>query len=102
MGKLPEAKIILVFNPRKKLIAIFNSALAAAKALDMRTASICNACNGINIASGGYYFRYLSSNIEVTNEDLGLLTLIEYDMLCGIKRKVYDTTKMRRQKKNKQ
>ena len=39
MGKLPEAKIILVFNPRKKLIAIFNSALAAAKALDMRTRS---------------------------------------------------------------
>lgn len=42
------------------------------------------------------YFRALDDNIEVTLEDLGVLTLTEYDKLCGVERKVYRTKDMSR------
>jgi hypothetical protein len=40
--------------------------------------------------------RHLSNEIEITFEDFGRLRLEEYDELCGIKRKLYPNSKMRR------
>jgi hypothetical protein len=100
------AKQILVFNSYKKLIGVFHSTLAAAKACSIHTQSIHYACTGKCIAVGKLYFRHLSDEIEITFEDLGKLKLGEYDELCGVERKVYPNSKMERKgmkynKKNK-
>lgn len=91
-----EAIRILVFNPHKKLIATYHSSLCAAKMLRVTPNSIRSACTGKTIAVKGYYFRYLPEDIEITVEDLGILTVSEYDKLCGINRKVFPNAKMNR------
>jgi hypothetical protein len=91
-----EVKQVLVFNSTKKLIAVFYSALATAKALGTHTQSVHYACTGKCIAIDKLYMRHLFNEIEITFEDLGKLRLEEYDELCGIKRKVYPNRKMRR------
>lgn len=91
-----DAKQILVFNSCKRLVSVFHSTLAAAKALGVHTQSIHYACTGRCIAVGKLYFRHLSDEIEITFEDLGKLKLGEYDELCGVERKVYPNSKMER------
>lgn len=86
----------MVFNPSKKLIAIFCSANATAKTFCMNVQPIHYACTGECVSSNGMYFRYLDPEIEVTLDDLGTLKLEEYDELCGVKRKVYKTKSMSR------
>lgn len=87
---------VLVFNSLKRLVAIYHSVYSTAKALNIGTQSIHCACIGRCIACQGMYFRTLFDDIEVTLEDLGVLTLAEYDELCGIDRKVYATKHMTR------
>ena len=89
-------KKVLAFNSCKRLIGIFQSSLAAAKALGTHTQSVHYACTGKCIALGKLYLRHLADNIEVTFDDLGQLRLQEYDALCGVDRKVYPTNKMQR------
>lgn len=91
-----EAKRVLLFNSCKRLVAIFQSALAAAKVLDVHTQSVHYACTGICISAKRYYLRHLSDDIEVTIDDLGKLRLEEYDKLCGVERVYYPTNKMQR------
>lgn len=91
-----EATRILVFNPLKRLIAIFQSTVSAGKALGIKSQSIHYVCIGKNISCQGLYFRHLSDEIEVTLDDLGTLKLEEYDKLCGVERKIYKTKNMTR------
>lgn len=95
---------ILVFSPLKKLVAIFNSTYATAKSFHARIQSIQYACDGTCMSCQGHYFRYLLDDIEVTNDDLGVLSIEEYDQLCGVERKIYRTGRMERKgmKYNKQ
>lgn len=86
----------LVFNPRRKLIAIIQSNTAAANIFKANTQSIHYACNGRCMSCKGFYFRVLDSSIEVTLDDLGVLTLEEYDELCGVDRKIFKNTSMTR------
>ena len=88
--------IILVFNPLKRLVAIYKSSSTAAHAFKTTTTNICSAVSGANISCCGYYFRKLSEKIEVTLEDLGALNLEEYDKMCGVKRTYYKTKDMSR------
>lgn len=90
------AKRVLVFNPSKKLIAIFHSATATARTFGMNVQPIHYACTGECVSSNGLYFRYLDPEIEVTLEDLGSLKLEAYDELCGVERKVYKNKSMSR------
>lgn len=87
---------VLVFNPRKILIAIFNSGFAAARAFGLHTQSIHYACNGRSMSCNNLYFRMTTDDVEVTEADLGVLKLPEYDDLCGKKYKYYKNTKMSR------
>ena len=97
MGRIStEPTRILVFNPMKRLIAIFQSINATAKAFSTRSQSIHYACNGTCVSCQGLYFRHLKDDIEVTLDDLGTLKLSEYDKLCGVERKVYRNRKMSR------
>lgn len=98
MGKFDntDAKQVLVFNPQKRFVGVFHSALAAAKTLGVHTQSIHYACTGRCIAVGKVYLRHLSDDIEITLSDLGELKLEDYDDLCGVERKVYPNSKMER------
>ena len=98
MGRISndKPKRTLVFNPLKRLVGIFQSAMAAAKAFNIRPTSIHYASNGTCISTNNLYFRYLQDDIEITLEDLGVLRLEEYDRLCGVERKYYRTKNMTR------
>ena len=95
------ARRVLVFNSCKRLVAIFGSGMATAKAMGIHPQSVYNACVGRNVATQKHYFRHLQDDIEVTNEDLGVLNVVEYDNLCGVERKVYPTNKMKSESKTK-
>lgn len=89
-------KRVLQFNSTKKLVAVFSSLTAAAKTLEVSPAAVHYACSGKRISCKGAYFRSLNDNIELEWEDLGALTLQEYDDLCGEKRAVYPTKRFAR------
>ena len=93
-NKIPTR--ILVFNPMKRLVAIFQSTNAAAQAFNSKVQSIHYAATGKCISCSNYYFRQLEDDIEVTLDDLGVLTIEEYDELCGVERKVYANKNMSR------
>jgi hypothetical protein len=91
-------KRVLVFNPLKRLVAVFQSVTAAATAFGTSAPSIHDACTGKNISCCELYFRQLDEDkIEIDMlEDLGTLRLEEYDKLVGIKRKYYPNKYMSR------
>ena len=91
-----EAKQVLVFNSRKKLIMYATSVSEISKALKLRPGNISKACRGDLISYGNYYFRYIENDVEIEMSDFGTLSLSEYDSLCGIKRAIYPTQRMRR------
>lgn len=91
-----EKRKILVFNNRKKLIGIFSSLLDTAKTLKTNKVGIYNACAGKSVAYLNYYYRYLFDDIEITTDDIGLLTIQEYDSLCNVQRPVYRTATMKK------
>lgn len=91
-----DAKRVLMFNSCKRLVAVFQSAMATAKALEIHTQAVHYACTGRCISTKKCYLRHLSDNIEITIDDLGQLKLEDYDQLCGVERKVYPTNKMQR------
>ena len=101
---------VLVFNPLKRLVAIFQSCTAAATAFGTSTVNIHDACTGKNISSCNLYFRHLyEDKIESDMlNDLGSLRLEDYDKLMKLQRKYYPTKEMSRvgmkykTKKNKQ
>lgn len=89
---------VLVFNPLKRLIGIFQSVTAAATAFGTSIPSVHDACTGKNISCCDLYFRQLDDEkVEIDMlEDLGTLRLEEYDKLVGIKRKYYPNKYMSR------
>lgn len=87
---------VLVFNPYKKLVAVFHSLTAAANSFGTTNSSIHQACVGPCISSCGHYFRFLNDDIELEWSDLGTLKLEDYDEMCGISRSYYPTSSMSR------
>ena len=87
-----------MFNPLKRLIAIFQSSTAAATAFGVSTVTIHDACTGRSISCCNLYFRHLyEDRIELDMlEDLGTLRLEDYDRLMGLERKYYQTREMSR------
>lgn len=94
-----EARRILVFNPLKKFIGVFSSQLQAARILGVKTPTIKAACDGTAISTCNLYLRWWNPEIEIdVDKELGLLTLLEYDQLCGVQRKVYRNKRMNRER----
>lgn len=89
----PAARRILVFNPRKCLVAVLNSQSAAAAMLNTTGMNVSLACTGGTISCKGFYLRQTRDDVEIDlDADLGRLELTEYDRLCGEERRVYQTT----------
>jgi hypothetical protein len=91
-----EPKTILGFNAYKKLIAIYYSESEAAKLLDTHIQSVHYVCTGRCISVKRQYLRFLSNDVKVSFEDIGVLKLEKYDSLCGVKRKLYPNSRMER------
>ena len=87
---------ILIFNPTKRLVAIAQSTWAAGRMFKTNQQRVKDVCIGKQISTCGFYFRYLDDSVEVTLQDLGTLSLKEYDELCGVDRPIYATNKMSR------
>lgn len=88
---------ILVFDASKKLSFIAQSQIKLAKILGVKTPTVKAACDGNAIQTRGYYLRWWDPEIEINvMEELGELTLKEYDSLLGVERKVYRDRKMTR------
>lgn len=95
--KCKPTKRILLFNPLKKFVGVISSQVQAAKILGVRTPTIKKACDGEAISTCNLYLRWWNPDIEIDiAEELGVLTLKEYDQLCGVKRKVYKDKTMTR------
>lgn len=88
---------ILVFDASKKLSFIAQSQVKLAKILGVKTPTVKAACDGNAIQTRGYYLRWWDPEIEINvMEELGKLTLKEYDGLLGVERKVYRDRNMTR------
>lgn len=88
-NKRTESRRVLMFNSKNRLCAIFTSRLEAAKQLGCRTQQINNACDGDKVTLDGTYLRWWDPTIDIDAfEELGILNIVEYDKLCGVKREL--------------
>lgn len=91
------ARRILAFDSSKKLTFIAQSQIKMAKMLGVAAPTVKAACDGNAISTRGYYLRWWNPEIEIdTINELGVLTLKEYDSLVGEERRVYEGRKMTR------
>jgi hypothetical protein len=97
-AKKPKRRV-LAFNARKKLVATFGCPADAAHILNVDIKQIYFACDDviISLRSKKLYLRWWDReiNIEVL-EELGVLTLQEYDEIYGQPRKIYANSKMKK------
>lgn len=91
---------ILAFDGQLKLAAVFSSYNAAERLLDIPHQDLHKACKGKKIALTRHYWRELEENDEeamlIESEDLGKLTLLEYDKEIGVEREIYCSQQMKR------
>lgn len=91
------ARRILVFDSSKKFAFVAQSQIKLAKILGIKTPTVKAACDGVAISTCGYYLRWWDPSIEIDiYEELGQLTLKEYDDLCGLERRYYKGRDMSR------
>lgn len=98
-SKFKEPKQILVFNGARVLIAIFRSLHSASNFSGKNLQSISFSSTGKYISTGGYYFRHISPEIEIELGDIDTLNLLDYDTMCGEKRKYHTVRDMARRRK---
>ena len=91
-------KLILVFNAKKTLVAIAGSMYEASKLTGIGAGNISRVCSGALMSSGQMYFRTIDPTIEIELNDINQLKVDEYDQMCGIERRTYDTQNMNRKK----
>lgn len=76
------AQKVLVFNKHGKLSCITHSAMATSSLMQGTTQGVSAVALGHRETYLGWYLRYLQPNIQIDIEDLGVLTVDEYDDLC--------------------
>ena len=65
--------------------------------LGVKTPTVKAACDGSAISTCGYYLRWWAPEIEIdVINELGVLTLKDYDDLLGVNRRVYRDRRMTR------
>lgn len=77
------SKTVLIFNGAQVLVGIMRSLNTATEYSGGNLQSLSYACSGRYISTGGYYYRFISEDVEITLEDIGTLRLKDYDRLCG-------------------
>lgn len=95
-----DAKKILAFGPDCLLMAVFKSVNSAGENLMVQPQAISNASTGRTLSSSGLYFRHLDSDAVIESEDIGVLTVQEYDEAVHIIRTYKTKTAMYRERAN--
>lgn len=85
---------IVAFDPSYKLVAIFRSISEAATLTGAIRQSLIKAAYGDIISVNGRYWRVVPADFQIEPDDIGNLTLFEFDEAIGEDRKIYSTRKM--------
>lgn len=83
----PKGRKILIFDEKGYLVSIYFSLQDAASMMNLREAAIDKLCKSKRPSfETGYYFRYWWRVLDFDITDFSM-TAMEYDLLCGRKRK---------------
>lgn len=85
---------VVAFDPSYKLVAIFKSMSEAAALTKTVRQSLIKASYGDIISANKRYWRVVPPDIQIEPDDIGKLTLFEFDAEIGEDRKIYGTPKM--------
>lgn len=85
---------IAAFDSSYILTAIFRSISEAAALTGALRQSLIKAAYGDIISVNGRYWRAVPLDFEIEPDDIGKLTLFEFDTFIGEDRKIYATRKM--------
>lgn len=95
MGK--KAKPVAIFNAKYKLIGIFRSIKEASDITGTARQSIMKNINGEALSAKKHYWRNIPDDFIVDSDDIGSLTLFNFDKEVGNPdRHVYGKGKMRK------
>lgn len=98
MPQNSNSKIVLAFDNTFILVAIYNSPYIASKMTNVYIQHLLKACSGEVIAAHGFYWRIAdTAELQFDCDDIGRLTLFQYDKECGQDRKVYLSRRMKRE-----
>lgn len=87
---------VVAFDSQYRLCAIFRSISEASTISGAIRQSIIKAVYGDIISVKGKYWRAVPKDIEIEPDDLGVLSLFDFDEMCGVDRKIYSTRNMRK------
>lgn len=85
---------IVAFDSSYILVAIFKSISEAATLTNTIRQSLIKAAYGSIISVNKRYWRVVPPDFQIEPDDLGKLTLFEFDEAVGDDRKIYTTRKM--------
>lgn len=85
---------IVAFDATYILSAMFKSISEAAAITKTLRQSLIKAAYGDIISVNGRYWRAVPSDFQIEPDDLGTLTIFEFDAAIGVDRKIYKTRKM--------
>ena len=90
-------KNIIVFDSNLRLVGMFSSYYTAAKTTGVSHQMIAKACNGSIIAAKKMYWREVDIKEYLMDcDDLGNLTLLDFDKMQGINRRIYANRNMKK------
>lgn len=85
---------IVAFDSTYKLVAVFKSISEAASITGALRQSLIKAAYGEIISVNKRYWRAVPADFQIEPDDIGTLTLFEFDAEVGEDRKIYSTRKM--------
>lgn len=87
---------VVAFDPTYTLVAVFKSMSEAAALTKTIRQSLIKAAYGDIISVNKRYWRVVPSDFQIEPDDVGKLTLFEFDAAIGEDRKIYATRKMQK------
>lgn len=93
-----ECYRVAVFNSCQILVGVFSSINQAARCIGVRASTVRFACIGSTISCQGWYLRRVDETMSI--EEIGVLTLREFDERNGENRAVYPKRGMRKPRNN--
>lgn len=94
MNNNPTA--IATFDSSYRLVAIFKSISEASTLTGILRQSIIKASYGDIISVKKRYWRVVPPDFQIEPDDIGVLTLFEFDSFIGENRKIYANKKMKK------
>ena len=92
----PKPKKILAFGAEYKLAAIFNSCNQCERMSDIHHQTLIKCCKGEMLTTHGFYWRELPDEIVIDADDIGKLSMLDFDKAVGNDFRIYATKYQRR------